>query len=563
MATQSSPARALVQATADDDLARQSAAAVRGVVRAVIVRKDAMVGALYTHVTIDVARAWGFQTAPRQVEIKLLGGSSGDESLIVGGQARFAVGEDVLALLDVRPRDRSLSVTGLSLGKWTLRPAAADSAVSGVREGQSFGVDATITRPAPDADTLATLVGSVVRLPEGPAPPWRAALGTAVESPPSNATFPGRWHEADWGVPVAVDAQLGGHPLFPGGGLSSLARAIAAWSGRRALSIQPGVWRGPRCFANAEAPDARISITYGDPCDEIADTSPVVAIGGVYVSSADVRVVGGVSYGRVTKGMVVLDNALTKFAGFSTGCYEELMTHEIGHAIGLGHTADDESIMSPWLSPTCVERIEGRALQPADLAALEAMYPPRSVTLGPPGPPVALMAQVAGTNVSLSWRPSPGPAAAVYQLSVGSMPGTSDLGTIAVGATSFDAIDVARGTYYVRATALNGDGASAPTPEVVVTVGSGLPGTPVGLLAAASTGGDVRVAWQAPTAGSTPLRYALLVGTASDTPSMRIPVATTSLTARGVPPGTYFVRAVAENDAGAGPASAQILVVVP
>jgi hypothetical protein len=564
-AGQGPPVRALVRTTIDDDLARRSAAAVRGIVQAVTVVQDAVVGAPYTHVTIAATRVWGFATPPQQVEIKLLGGAGDGDVLVVGGQARFVVGEEVLAFLDVRPRDQSLSVTGLERGKWTLGRSDGGTGHGLRRRESTTGDVATDQRSIADLEAMARRTGSEVRLPSKLAPPVGAtgSAASVTAAPPSVDVTIGRWHEADWGVPIAVDSQAGGHPLFPGGGFGQLVRAIGHWSGRSPLRLQPGVARGPRCFVNSEAPDGRISISYGDPCDEIADTSPVAAIGGTYVSRSDVRVVSGIAYGRVTKGVVVLDNASAKFAAFSTGCYEELLTHELGHAIGLGHIDGDDAVMSPWLAPDCVNRLESQPLRAADLAALSAPYPTAAAVPGPPGTPSGVSAFVSGTNVRVVWRPSLGPAATSYQLAVGSLPGGADLGTITVTTPELSVSSVARGVYYVRAHATNEYGASVPSPEIAIVVGDGLPGAPVGLLAAAAMGGDVRVAWQAPLSGAAPTAYTLLVGTAPDRPTMRIPVATTSLSARGVPPGTYFVQAVAENDAGSGPASPQILIVVP
>ncbi len=82
-------------------------------------------------------------------------------------------------------------------------------------------------------------------------------------------------------------------------------------------------------------------------------------------------------------------------------------------------------------------------------------------------------------------------------------------------------------------------------------------------MAAAGQTGDVRVLWQPPRSGPPPASYVLLVGTSADRPTTRIPLAHTVLSAHGVAAGTYFVRAVAVNGAGAGPASPEIAVIVP
>lgn len=522
-------------------LARASAAAVRGRVAALASTQDPVTGAIYTVVTLDVARAWGFPAAPARVEVRVLGGVLGTTALVVGEQARFAPGEDVFVLLEVRPRDGSFAVTGLERGKWSLAPGDADA----------------------DLEALAALTGTQVRLPAD----WTPVQGIPALAGPDaavdlDAVSAGRWHEADWSAPVPVDSAPGGHVLFPGGGFAQVLRALETWSAAGALRLAPGRWRTPRCFGNGEAADGRISIAYDDPCGEIPNTSPTLAIGGAYLDLQDRRVVQGVSYGRFTKGMIVLDDAATKYAGLSTGCYEEILTHELGHAIGLVHTDVQPSIMAPWLAPACVERQQSQPLQPVDIAALLARYPAAPID-GPPATPGAVWTAVQGSTVSLTWSAAAGAPATAYHVVAGSVPGGSDVGAAVVASPSFVASGVSRGVYYVRIIATNGAGASAPTADVAIMVGDGLPGAPVGLMAAAGPAGSVRIMWQPPASGAPADAYALLVGTTPGHPDSRVPMSGTTLSATGVARGTYYVRAVGVNGNGTGPASPEITVVVP
>jgi hypothetical protein len=218
--------------------------------------------------------------------------------------------------------------------------------------------------------------------------------------------------------------------------------------------------------------------------------------------------------------------------------------------------------MAPWLSPACVDRTESQPLQPADLTALWARYPTAPLD-GPPGVPGGLTGSAHDDTVSLSWSPATGAPATGYQVIAGRMPGAADLGVIVVTQPSLVAHGVPRGVYYVRVAAINALGVSAPSADVMVTVGSGLPGTPVGLMAAAGPAGSVRVMWQRPLSGAVPDAYELLVGTVPGHPASRIPIGGTSLVATGVASGTYYVRAVGVNGNGAGPATPEIAIVVP
>ena len=70
-----------------------------------------------------------------------------------------------------------------------------------------------------------------------------------------------------------------------------------------------------------------------------------------YVPSAVARAL--VSGKTNTIGMIVTDNPATKWTGLTTGCYEEVLVHEIGHAIGFGHAAERPAIMFPSISSSC------------------------------------------------------------------------------------------------------------------------------------------------------------------------------------------------------------------
>jgi len=565
-------ASASLRAISDDALARSSAAAVQGRVVDVTAAWDADVDSIYTYVTLEVQQAWGLDGSPARVVVKQLGGLVGDTAFVVGGQARFDLGEEVLVFLDVRPRDRTLSVAGLEQGKWLLT-GASDPAAAFAREVRGIDQVAVVARDfraAADLAALAALAGTRVRATGAVLAPAVPAATPAGGDGHAGANFtllnpstPARWHQGDTGTPVYVDTQTGGHPQFAGGGLTQLARAAAAWTGVGSLNLQMGVPRGPRCFANAEV-DGRLSVTYGDPCGEIADASNTLAIGGAYFTSAGQRVVNGVNYWSIIKGMVITDNVPSKYSWMSTGCYEDMITHELGHAVGFGHTSASGAVMYPSISGTCGSRTTGLPLQADDRAGVAAVYPGAAVPppAAAPSTPTAFGAVVSGSTVTFNWTPAvTGAAATAFQIQAGSTPGAANYGAANVTGTSLVVPGVANGAYYLRLLAMNAQGLSAPTADSVVAVGPALPGAPRNLTASAGAGGFVTVGWQAPASGGTPASYLLVAGYTPGATTFQAPVAGTSVSGV-VPAGSYYLRLVALNGAGAGPASAEVVLTV-
>jgi hypothetical protein len=555
---------------ADDVLARASAAAVHGRVIAIESAWDAAADTIYTYITLDVVRAWGLAGSPARVVVKQLGGVVNDVAFVVGGQARFELGEECIVFLDVRPRDRTLSVAALEGGKWTLT-GSSDPAAAMAREIRGTDRATVVARDYRSVEqlySLAALAGSRASAVSAVLSP--SAVATSGDSDRGIAAFsllspesPARWHEADSGATVYLDTQSGGHPQIGGGGLTQLARAADMWGAAGTLSLRPGGQRDARCFYTSEPADGRISVSYGDPCGEISDESWTLAVGGAYYSSNDVRSINGVSYWKIIKGMIVTDNAEWKFTGMSTGCYEELIAHEIGHAIGFGHADARPALMYPAITSDCGGRSGSIPLSSDELNGMAALYP-RNVALDPPpGSPTGLSTSLSGSTVTIRWTPpAGGTAPQSYVLTAGSAPGLSNIGSARTTGTELVVPDVPDGIYYIRVVAVGPTGTSAPTPEYTVNVRILPPAAPVNAMGTVDVARNVLLSWTAASAGGAPTRYRVLAGYAPGQTVYQFPTTQLAFGAANVPPATYYVRIVAENGAGVSPPSTELTIVV-
>jgi predicted phage tail protein len=176
--------------------------------------------------------------------------------------------------------------------------------------------------------------------------------------------------------------------------------------------------------------------------------------------------------------------------------------------------------------------------------------------------PVGLAGAVNGSVVTLTWTASPG--ATAYLVRAGSASGQSNLAAVAVPTNGLSA-RAPNGTYYIRVLAQNSCTVSAPSSEIVVTVGTPVvvPGAPLNLVSTVS-GQDVSLTWSAPATGSAPTGYLLEAGNAPGLANLAVlPLGpATSFATTGVPRGTYYVRVRAINSAATGPPSGEVAVVV-
>jgi hypothetical protein len=178
-----------------------------------------------------------------------------------------------------------------------------------------------------------------------------------------------------------------------------------------------------------------------------------------------------------------------------------------------------------------------------------------------PQPPTMLTFTVTGGTLALGWQPSATPGVS-YTVIAGSTSGESDIGQAPLGAaTSLTAPGVPPGRYFIRVRAVTACG-SADSNEVDVVVGAAqAPGAPANLTVQVN-GPNVSFSWLA-ASGAT--GYVIEAGLEPGSSNLAIvPVGNVlTLSAPGVPPGTYYVRVRAVNAAGQGPPSNEVAVTVP
>jgi len=185
-----------------------------------------------------------------------------------------------------------------------------------------------------------------------------------------------------------------------------------------------------------------------------------------------------------------------------------------------------------------------------------------------PGPPQNLEASVNGTTVVFTWQPpSTGGVPTEYILDASLSPSGPEIASFGVLGTTATVLDVPDGIYYVRVHALNSDGESAASNEVVVAIPAGggcfsAPNAPEALVGSA-TDSLVTVSWSAPSGGCDVTSYSVQAGSspgASDVAVMNVGTATTL--SASAPAGIYYIRVVAVNAFGGSVASNEVTITV-
>jgi len=347
-------------------------------------------GAIHTLVQLELDDVMKGAVAEPVITLNEDGGVVGDQREVVFGTPRFEIGERVLLFLTVRP-DGTLRTNHLSLGKFRI-----DVDPFGMPQArQDVAADATVVGADGALDApLEDLVAAVRRMG-----------GTAVAvqtfaTQPVEATDPslprettaefqlgpsGRFFEADEGTPIdfLID-QRGDSTLGLTASRAALNQAFAAWTNVASASITLADG-GLTSDLSSPCPGPNI-ILFDDPDGAIPDpvnchgVLAVTGLGGPCSSSFETKVFNGRSFQRALRGKVTLANGWNACAVWNPCNFAELVTHELGHAIGLAHSSDNPDETDPVLLDATMyfmAHFDGRCagVRTDDINGVSFLYP--------------------------------------------------------------------------------------------------------------------------------------------------------------------------------------------
>lgn len=385
----------------DRDLVASSRAIVEGTVVSTQSADNPDLGAIYTYVTFDVETCLKGDVPVGQVVLRELGGTDGDVALVVRETPELAAGDRAVLFLNT-DADGVLHVAHMRLGAYrVLRDPDSGALSVDRRMGAGYlnpRTVETITWSAPYDDFLVSLdllvrdaasdvAGTSPATPIRLMPPEFAGLSRGTGTSPAftllGAGF--RWFEPDNGRPVRVKVNNRA-ATTPSNGIDEVKLALAAWS-TVSGSMLHAEFDGLTDSAGITR-DSISAISYGDPksqLDDLVNCQGVIALASVVASAGERRTIGTVTFSRIIECDLIVNNGVECLLTADTLPLQEILTHEFGHDLGLGHSSERFDEPDPLLAEATMFFIahndaRGAALRRDDSDAIRSVYP------GPNGP---------------------------------------------------------------------------------------------------------------------------------------------------------------------------------
>lgn len=379
----------------DEEMVIESRAIISGRVLGLSTSVDANTDLVYTYIRVEVASVLKGNVTEREIVLKELGGETREHGTMIFGMPKFEAGQDVLLYLNTW-RDGSLRVHQGFLGKFNINRDSSTGRLFVERqlEGENVSIMAGsgnngINRS--DLDEYTRMIGNLVQkhhkkskafeqtyyadVPILVEPSdYRSKESTGEMTPLwalLNPTSPSRWFEADSNQPVVFFVNPAGAPSFLNI-QEDMQAGMSAWSSAgTSLRVTYG---GATSSCGIQTADGKNTISFNN-CDNYFPASQscsgVLAVSGIirYIPS-QTKTIGGTRYAKAIESRMAFNPYA--LCNFTNRCQvQEVVTHELGHAVGLGHSSDTNATMAPYV------HFDNRcaSLTPDDLEGIKTIYP--------------------------------------------------------------------------------------------------------------------------------------------------------------------------------------------
>lgn len=510
LVTAASRATTIVLPT-DEQLIRKSPLIVSGrVISSLSVERE---GGIWTETLVSVEEVLKGR-AGSEVVIREVGGRIGERVSVVFGSPDYTPGEHVLVFL--RPTRRGdYQTTDLFVGKFSdqrtregIRLWYQPNDLPGTELLDRDFQPVPAARVQRDAGRFTQYITDRASGLEGDRNYGVRDAVLARNSFESNFTLidePNiyRWFAFEQGQQASW-LSSGSQPGYTNGGVNEASAAMAAWNSAASANIRyvyGGVSSAPP--GGLAASNGINEVLFNDPLGEItggynASTGGIVGRGGFtnvrsggawtspFTADPAHPATNYPSTGNILEGNLVIASGVSPQAGISSGVLAAILTHEFGHTLGFGHSADPGAIMYSSV------RSSSAAIFADDQNLARWLYPSGTGATPPPPPPAPSVpaapsnltaAVINGNQALLNWTLSATSATAQTVYVAPSGAGFINVGDVDPSARSLVLSGFTAGqSYQIRLTAKNQAGESAPSNTASVTI----PAAPVAVQAAFS-----------------------------------------------------------------------------
>jgi hypothetical protein len=369
----------------DADLVIGARAIVRGEVLGISTALQNDV--VFSYIRVKVEEVWKGELSTGEIVLKQPGGEFGNHGTRIFGMPRFAAGKKVLLYLDTW-HDGSLRVHQWFLGKFNINNDLVTR-----DEGENVHLQmraGTVSTQVANLNSYRAMVSGLLAanfaraqsfeqqtygdLPMLPQPPeFDATLRQGQIVPmwtsASDAQSP-RWFEPDNNQALTFYVNPEGAPA--GSVVDDVVAAMKVWAETAGSSLR-FVYGGATTGCGLQA-DGKNTVSFNN-CDNYFSRSEgcagILAVGGIIkYTPSEAKVIGGQTYYKALEGRVSFNPY--GMCHLRNACdVREVAVHEIGHALGLGHSEDEYATMA------AVAHFDNRCsgLMGDDLAGIRAMYP--------------------------------------------------------------------------------------------------------------------------------------------------------------------------------------------
>ena len=376
----------------DDEMVIESRAIVTGRVTGLSTAADPKTEFVYTYITLDVSAVLKGQITEREIVLKELGGETSDRGTMIHGMPRFSPGQEVLLYLNTWP-DGSLRVHQGFLGKFNISRDSSTGRMFVERQqgGENVVIMAGLGNGTErsELDAYTRMIGELVQSNRKKIRSFEHAYFTNVPmlSQPSefasrrhemtplwallSPASPARWFEPDTNLPVVFYVNPTGAPSMTQV-QDDVQAVMNAWS--KAGGSLRVTYGGTTGGCGLQVADGVNTISFNN-CDNYFPVSQgcsgMLAVSGIvrYFPNTT-KTIGGTRYGKA----VEANTSFNPYAicNYANRCQiQETLTHEMGHALGLGHSNDSYATMAAYV------HFDNRcaSLMPDDIQGINSIYP--------------------------------------------------------------------------------------------------------------------------------------------------------------------------------------------